>query len=263
MKKNKILLSCPTYDGKAYCLDYWAETIKKLQKVTPCDVLLVDNSKGEDYSKKIRKYGFKVIKSKHYKKTIKSIGEAKKKLNNYLIKNDYVFHFSLEQDIFPDRNLLEELLKDFNKIKEDEAIIAAPYYYGSINDPKKHPFRTLGYISCIAKGLIYSKRYKRKIQNTMLSKELKNKKGLIKIFAAGFGCCLIPVSIIKKIKVKYSENNFKPDDAFFYQDCEKLGIPVYADVDLIKKVKHIPGSNAPESNGLFSWTSKKKKRNFR
>ena len=33
MNKYKILLSCPTYDGKAYCLDYWAENVKKLQKV--------------------------------------------------------------------------------------------------------------------------------------------------------------------------------------------------------------------------------------
>ena len=260
MGNPKILLACPTYDGKNYCLDYWAEKVKELQKVTPCDVLLVDNSKDENYSKKIKKYGFKVIRSKHYKKTIKSIGEAKKKLNEYLIKNNYDFHFSLEQDLFPEKDMLKKLIADFKKIKEDEAIIGAPYYYGSINDPEKHPFRTLGHISCIAKGLIYSKRYKRKIQNTMLSKELKKKKGLIKAFAIGFGCCLIPISVIKKVKVKYSENNFKPDDAFFYQDLERLNIPVYADVDLIKKIKHIPGSNAPDSNGLFSWSSKKKKK---
>ncbi len=260
MKEHKILLGCPTYDGKDYCLDYWAKVVKELQKVTSCDVLLIDNSKGNDYAKKIRKYGFKAIKSRHYRKPIKSIGEAKKRLNNYLIKNNYDFHFSLEQDIFPDKDILKRLLNDFQKLKKDEAVIAAPYYYGSINDPKKHPFRTLGYISCIAKGLIYSRKYRRKIQNTMLSKELRKKKGLVKAFAVGFGCCLIPVAILKKIKVKYSENNFKPDDAFFYQDCEKLGIPVYADVDLIKKVKHIPGSNAPGSNGLFSWALEKKKR---
>ena len=253
MKNPKILLSCPTYDGKAYCLDYWAETVKKLQKITPCDVLLVDNSKGGNYAKKIRRYGFKVIRSKHYEKPIKSIGESKKKLNAYLIKNNYDFHFSLEQDLFPDSDMLKRLLKDFDKIKEDEAVIAAPYYYSPLKEPKEIPFRTLGYISCVAKGLVYSKRYKRRVQNIMLSKELEKKKGLIKVFAVGFGCCLIPVSLIKKIKVKYSENNFKPDDAFFYQDCERLGIPIYADIDLVKKLKHIPGSNAPESNGLFSW----------
>lgn len=258
--KKRVLIATPTFDGKEYCLDYWAEIVKKLQKVTPCDILLVDNSKGNKYAKKIRKYGFKVIKSRHYKKTIKSIGEAKKKLNNYLINSNYDFHFSLEQDLFPDSDMLKRLLDDFKKIKKDEAVIAAPYYYRAINDSKEPPFRTLCYLSCIAKGLVYSKRYKRKIQDMILSKELEKKKGLIKAFAVGFGCCLIPVSILKKIKVKYSENNFKADDAFFYQDCERLGIPVYADVDLTKKIKHIPGSNAPESNGLFSWTSKKKKR---
>ena len=260
MRTPKILLACPTYDGKNYCLDYWAEKVKELQKVTPVDVLLVDNSKDENYSKKIEKYGFKIIRSKHYKKTIKSIGEAKKKLNEYLIKNNYDFHFSLEQDLFPDKDMLKRLLNDFKKIKEDEAVIGAPYYLTRISESDKHPFRTLGYVSVAAEGLVYSKRYRRKIQKTLTSKDLEKKKGLIKVFALGFGCCLIPISITKKIKVKYSENNLKPDDTFFYQDLERLNIPVYADVDLIKKIKHIPGSNAPDSNGLFSWSSKKKKK---
>lgn len=260
MKDYKILLGCPTYDGKNYCLDYWAETVKELQKVTPCDVLLIDNSKGEDYAKKIRRYGFKVIRSKHYKNTIKSIGEAKKKLNNYLIKNNYDFHFSLEQDIFPDKDMLKKLLNDFKKIKCPESVVASPYYLTPINNPKEPPFITLGFVSVLAKDLFYSKRYKRKVQNVMLSNNLEKKKGLIKVFAIGFGCCLIPVSILKNIKVKYSESGFKPDDTFFYQDCERLGIPVYADVDLIKKLRHIPGSNSLESNGLFSWGSEKKKK---
>lgn len=258
VKKYKILLGCPTYNGKAYCLDYWAETVKKLQRVTPCDVLLIDNSDRSSYSNKIRSYGFRVIRSKRYKKPIKSLGEAKKKLNEYLIENNYDFHFSLEQDIFPDSDVLKRLLNDFEKIGENETVIAAPYLYDSINEAKGPSYRILDYKTCIAKGLIYSRRYKRKIQDIMLAKELERKKGLIRVFAAGFGCCLIPVSILKKIKVKYSENNYKPDDAFFYQDCERLGIPVYADVELIKKIKHISGSNAPESNGLFSWAVKEK-----
>lgn len=139
MGTSKILLACPTYDGKNYCLDYWAEKVKELQKITPCDVLLVDNSKDEQYSKKIKKYGFKVIRSKHYKKTIKSIGEAKKKLNQYLIKNDYDFHFSLEQDLFPDKDMLKKLLADFKKIKENEAVVGAPIIMAQLTSQKNPP----------------------------------------------------------------------------------------------------------------------------
>lgn len=258
-KEPKILLACPTYDGKAYCLDYWAESVKKLQKITPCDVLLVDNSKSNSYSKRIEGYGFKVIRSKRHKKTIKCIGEARKKINDYLIKNNYDFCFSLEQDVFPDRDVLKKLLNSFKKIKKIDAVVAAPYYFGYL-DQGEHPFcKRVDYVSCISKNMVYSKRLRRKIQNTLLSKDLKNKRGLMKVFAVGFGCCLIPVSVLKKVKVKYSENNFKTDDTFFYQDCKIFGISVYADLDLINKIKHIPGSNAPRSNGIFSWGYEKKK----
>ncbi|MFH1211697.1 MAG: hypothetical protein V1659_02090, partial [Candidatus Woesearchaeota archaeon] len=253
MKTVRILLACPTFDGKNYCLDFWAEKVLELQKVTPCDVLLVDNSKTENYSEKIKKYGFKVIRSKYHKNNIKSIGEAKKKLNSYLIRNKYDFHFSLEQDIFPDKDVLRKLLDDFNRIKKQEAIVGVPYYLTRISESDKHPFRTLGYVSVVAEGLIYSERYNRKIQKTLTSKELENKKGLIRAFAIGFGCCLIPRQVIEQVTVKYSEDSYASDDTFFYMSCERLKIPVYADIDLMKKVKHIPGSNAPDSNGIFSW----------
>jgi len=258
-KKLKILIGCPTYDGKAYCLEYWAKKLKELEKVGTCNFLIVDNSKGKDYAKAIKKQGLKVLKSKHYDRPIKSIGESREKLYEYALKNNYDFLFSVEQDIFLDKKILKELLKSANKINKKEFVLGAPYYYCSINKRGKPPYGIIGYISCVAKSLIYSKEYRRKIQNIMLDKELEKKKGLIKAFAVGFGCCLIPTTVLRKIKVKYSENNFKPDDAFFYQDCERLGIPVYADVDLRKYVKHIPGSVSPKSNGLFSWAIKKKR----
>ena len=107
IKRNipKILLGTPTYDGKEYCLDYWVKIIKQIQKTTPCDLLLIDNSQTDYYSDIIKhKYKINVIKSKNYKnQPLKSLAEARKKFYKYAIKNKYNFIFSLEQDIFPQK----------------------------------------------------------------------------------------------------------------------------------------------------------------
>lgn len=97
----------------------------------------------------------------------------------------------------------------------------------------------------------------------MVSKELEKKKGLVKSFAIGFGCCLIPIPVIKKIKVKYSENNFKPDNAFFYQDLERLNIPVYADVDLIKKISRFQEVTPQTAMDFLVGVLKRKKNNIK
>ena len=68
-------------------------------------------------------------------------------------------------------------------------------------------------------------------------------------YACGMGCTLADVSILKKIKVKYSKKRERPDDAFLFLDCQKKGIPVYVDPTLLGKIVHIPGS----SSRLSSW----------
>ena len=58
----KVLVGCPTYDGKKYCLKEYAEALKKLTYAN-FDVLIVDNSKESGYSCMIEALGFKVIRN--------------------------------------------------------------------------------------------------------------------------------------------------------------------------------------------------------
>ena len=49
----KVLVGCPTYEGKEYILDRYIERVKEFT-YDNYDILLVDNSKTNDYAKKIK-----------------------------------------------------------------------------------------------------------------------------------------------------------------------------------------------------------------
>lgn len=264
IRKYKILLGTPTYDGKEYCLDYWIKIIKEIQKTTPCDVLLVDNSKGNNYFNLIKRHKLNVIKSPNYKNPLKSLGEARKKLYEYAIKENYDFLFSLEQDIFPPKDIISNLLKIRGKIN-NESVIGVPYKIGNITW-EKSPYLGKDELTNIATGRIYVKYLKRTIQKNLTKKQIKKKKKIMKVYACGFGCTLIDVSILKKIKVRYTEENpkfkgefkYRPDDGLFFVDLHNLRINTYADPNLIGKIIHIYGDCKKQTSWKVKRLKKKK-----
>ena len=47
MNRMKILIGTPIHEVKDYAMERWLENVAKLQEVTPCDLLLVDNSRTQ------------------------------------------------------------------------------------------------------------------------------------------------------------------------------------------------------------------------
>ena len=176
MKKEKILLGTPTYEGKAYCLEYWLQTVKQIQKYSKCDVLIVDNSKSSAYANKIKKFGFNVIRSKHYdRRPLQSLTESQEKLFDYAIRNNYDYLFSLEQDVFASKDIIEKLLKLRKKISATEAVVGAPYFLNTITESKS-PYIWLDQVTSVALKREYNSRMRRKIQINMTQKELRRRK---------------------------------------------------------------------------------------
>ncbi len=57
----KVLVGCPTSDLKGYALERYIEGVKALDYKN-FDVLIVDNSKSEEYLKRIKSLGIPVVK---------------------------------------------------------------------------------------------------------------------------------------------------------------------------------------------------------
>ena len=65
----KVLVGCPTYFNKEYALEKYAASIKALtHDGFQMDILLVDNSAGEEYFKKIKAIGLPVVKGPWHEK---------------------------------------------------------------------------------------------------------------------------------------------------------------------------------------------------
>lgn len=114
----KILIGTPINECKDYCMERWLENVAKLQQQTPADFLMVDNSPGLDYMKKVReyctKYGVKNYKIEHLEinKELSSdekISRSREIIRQYILSRDYDAWFSWESDQIIPTDALEKL----------------------------------------------------------------------------------------------------------------------------------------------------------
>lgn len=108
--KPRILIGTPTYSGKFYCLDEWVKNLKQI-KYPNFDILVLDNSKNDEYKERIESLGLKCTKSTYYEDAIESLCEARKTLFKLAINNGYDYLLMLEQDLFPQPDIIDRLLR--------------------------------------------------------------------------------------------------------------------------------------------------------
>ncbi len=210
----KILVGCPTSFHKEYALDEYAKAVKSLT-YNNYDILLVDNSQDNIYFDKIKQKGLPVIKGPYFEGALDRIIASRNILKEYVLKNNYDYFFSLEQDLIPPINILESLLR------HKKRVITAVYfnYVTKGNETRLLPV--------IWTGISNNLRY--------LIKPHQLKKGLLRIAIAGLGCILIHKTVLAKIKFRYEKKEEAFDDVYFALDCKKHNIPIYADTNLISK----------------------------
>jgi ubiquinone/menaquinone biosynthesis C-methylase UbiE len=111
-KPNKVLVTCPVYDGKAYCFDEWVKMAKSLT-YDNYDILVVDNSKTEDFYNKYKDQismihlDFTGQKDDGMYRVCKSMAEVQQ----HFLKGDYTHWMNIEADNIPPPNVIETLMK--------------------------------------------------------------------------------------------------------------------------------------------------------
>ena len=228
----KVLVGCPTSDYKAYCLDEYANTIKNLS-YDDYDILLVDNSKTNEYSKRIKKLGLNVIKDKYTESARERIVNSRNILREYAIKNNYDYLLSLEQDVIPPKDIIEKLLRHNKKV------VSGIYYI--------HNRMPNGNIHLIP--LINILEDNKETMRTLNYSELNFAK-LLKIFSCGLGCLLIHRDVLKEVKFRYVKEIDTHDDRWFCIDLHEKGIDLYCDNTAI--CKHLI------NNRKWKWSQIKK-----
>jgi|SRR3989344_7460285 len=221
----KILIGCPTADYKEYCLKEYAEAIKSLTYPS-YDILLVDNSKGNTYLKEIQKLSLPVMKGPWFKGALQRIITSRNLLREHVLKNEYDYFLSLEQDVIPPKDIIENLLSHKKKV------ISAIYFTHNVIEGKR-----------VLIPLAYKLLNQDLSMRPLNENELFTNPGLMQIVSAGLGCVLIHKDVLKKISFSYENDVF--DDRFFFKDCYDSKQEVFCDTTI--KCKHLINRPIPWS----------------
>ena len=212
----KILIGCPTYEGKSYCFDEYAKGIKDID-YDNFDVLLADNSKTDDYFNKI-KQKLPAIKAEFNENPKENIINSRNILRQRFLEGNYDYFLSLEQDIIPPKDIIKKLLLH----KKD--IIAGHYIVPKVINGKQ-----------IAVSTVLIRNSNGKL--ITLPRELSEQKELIKIEACGLGCVLISRKVLEKIKFRYEKEKPAYDDMWFSKDAKEAGFEMFLDPTV--KCRHL------------------------
>lgn len=109
----KVLVACPTFDGKEYCFQKWVDMVKSLTYPN-YEILAVDNSKTEDFYNKYRDQ----IPMKHMTfgpeekddgmyRVCRSMAE----IQRHFLSGDFTHWMNIEADVIPPANVIEILMK--------------------------------------------------------------------------------------------------------------------------------------------------------
>ena len=213
----KILVGCPASDFKRYALERYAEGVKALN-YDNFDVLLVDNSKNSDYLKKINSLGLPAVKGAYSDAARQRIIDSRNVLRQKVLDEGYDYLFSLEQDVIPPANVIQNLLS------HEKKIVSGVYF----------SYQTNNGITLLV-PLLWKKSGKDNVR-FMLEREVSEHK-LIEVGAAGLGCILIHRDVLKKIKFRFDKENKGFDDMWFCSDSFNEGFKIFADTSV--KCRHL------------------------
>ena len=230
MPPPKVLIGCPTFEDYAYCLDEYAQGIKNLT-YKESDVLIADNSKGGNYKKELEARGLPTIKAPHLPDVRERIINARNMIREYLLKSDYDYFLSLEQDVIPPKDTIERLLR------HKKQVVSGVYYkkFHVTYTHKGKPIKTVEKIMPLIYNLLPG--MKNDIKAQVCSVRDVDGDRFFQIRGAGLGCILIHRSVLEKITFRTDSNRGTFDDLCFSNDIYQLKVPMYVDTSV--KCKHL------------------------
>jgi len=239
-KSPKVLVGCPTDNKKEYCLDKYAESIKTLTYKN-YEVLLIDNSQGEEYTKKIKKKGIPVIHKRVSDKAADNVIYCANMLREKVLSEGYDYLLMLESDVVPPRDIIERLLKLDSKVASGVIF----HVYGTRDENGN---KVLNH-----RALIALRQDKKNPQMISFFKveQVMQADYPIEVDYASFGCIMIHKDVLKEFKFRYEDYTSKtsglPDifwhDMCFSKDILEKGRKIK--VDLGAKCQHLifPGKH--------------------
>ena len=217
---KKVFLTCPINIVKAYCLDDYFNSLRKLTYHS-IQYYFVDNSKDENFHRELMcQYGFEIDWCNPKNRSSQWYMTASLRMcRQKFLESDCDMMFIRECDIFTPKDIIEIL------IAHDKTVTSACYFIGAkenshlIQTELERTFGSYGFSYPHWKKQFIN--YKGQLQQTDMT---------------GMGCLLIDRSVIEEIDFRVSTKSTSHADTLFQYDLFDAGINTYQDRSTI--VKH-------------------------
>jgi len=107
--KPKVLIGTVTYEGKDYCFDKFLENLKKISYEN-YDFIIIDNSKTDEYYKKLKSLGLNAFRTPRGNNSREAIAFSMNFMRDYFLKGKYDYLLTLESDLFPNAKVIDRLI---------------------------------------------------------------------------------------------------------------------------------------------------------
>lgn len=229
----KILVCCPTAQAKNYCFESWIENVMNFTYPN-FDICMFDNTNDSglnatylnDYVlsnfgnlKKFQAVNSLVLHKSNEQNVIAKMAISHNDCRTQTLNGGYDFMLHLESDVFPEKNIIEQLLA------HQKNIVGGVYY----TDEGKY--------RCL---MVHQKLELAPNEVTSLPSRMPEEiqllnGGLHQVAQIGLGCILISKKVLERLSFRYVRGrNFHPD-TFFSEDCHLKNIPIHVDTSSICK----------------------------
>jgi len=233
-KTPKVLIGLPTFKGMKYCHKEFYSRIKKLT-YSNYDVLVVDNSKDDEYFNELKKEEGVIVMKDNRKEKYKMqvLANSRNKIIEYALENDYDYLLTMDPDVIPPENIIEELLSC------EKNVVSGLYfnYYNSSGKLKYLP---------VAFQFITDEEFKEILKTTKFPPSVKSSEDLrrhltqeevdsgrlIKVKQPSIGCTLSSRKVFEKVRhglfeIEGVDPGITGEDAFYFHSARKEGFDLY------------------------------------
>ncbi len=238
----KVLIGCPTWIGKKYCINRYLNGVLNLDYEQKY-FMIVDNSSTDEYVKLLREKGIHAIKGQHYDDPAKSVVESRNILRERLLEDNFEYFLSLEQDVVMPRSGLKQLME------QNKRVVSGLYFtIAEVNNkPVMAPMAWVKADKEFAERVkanpsVYKEQYEQlqkhnfdieKVKRRLTFEEVKEPR-LMEVLRIGLGCALIHRDVMEKIKFRHNPHGY--DDMTFCQDVLDNKWKLYLDTSV--KCRH-------------------------
>lgn len=214
----KVLVGIPTSFHKEYCLQEFIEGIKSLTYKNK-EIIFVDNSKDDNYIKKIKEKGFNAIKDSYSDSPVQRISASRNKVIERALKENFDYVFFLDQDTIPPEDAIERFLNHNKKV-------LCGICFSRKAGPRKN------YTPNVYKVIPSDKELPD--MRELTHEEIFSNK-LHEIISCGGACIFVHKDVFKKIRFREDLKQF--EDRWFCIDLYKNNIPLFCDTSI--KCRHL------------------------